>query len=278
VPLVAGVDSSTQACTIVLRDADDGRIVASAEAPHPKAVPPCSEQRPEAWWAALQVAARQLDLADVVALSVDGQGHGLVVLDAAGRAIRPAKLWNDTTTAAEARELVALMGSEEWARRTGIVPIAAITISKLLWFKRHEPDGFKRLSKVLLPPDYLTYRLTGAYVTDRSAGSGSGYMDVASSAWDLDVLAFVDADCDWLSMLPHVAGPTEPAGRVSRAASQATGFPEGAVVGPGANDQPVSALALGINALPWPMSKRIRFPSASIQREKPCSAISGAEA
>ena len=225
-PLVAGIDSSTQACTIVLRDADDGRIVASAEAPHPAAVPPISEQQPEAWWEALQAAAHQLDLTDVVALSVDGQGHGLVVLDATGRPIRPAKLWNDTTTATEARELVDQLGPAEWARRTGIVPISAITISKLLWFKRHDPDGFERLDKVLLPPDYLTYCLTGAWVTDRSAGSGSGYMDVTSSAWDLDVLGLVDAECDWSSMLPHVAGPTEAAGRVSRAAARATGFPE----------------------------------------------------
>jgi len=245
-PLVAGVDSSTQACTIVLRDADDGRIVASAEAPHPAAAPPRSEQHPEAWWEALQAAAHQLDLTDVVALSVDGQGHGLVVLDADGQAIRPAKLWNDTTTATEARELVAQLGREEWARRTGVVPISAITISKLLWFKRHEPDGFERLDKVLLPPDYLTYCLTGAYVTDRSAGSGSGYMDVTSSAWDLDVLGLVDAERDWSSTLPHVAGPTEAAGRVSRAAARATGFLEGVVVGPGANDQPVSALAMGV--------------------------------
>ena len=245
-PLVAGIDSSTQACTIVLRDADDGRIMASAEAPHPAAVPPISEQQPEAWWEALQAAAHQLDLTDVVALRVDGQGHALVVLDATGRPMRPAELWNDTTTATEARELVDQLGSAEWARRMGIVPISAITISKLLWFKRHDPDGFERLDKVLLPPDYLTYCLTGAWVTDRSAGSGSGYMDVTSSAWDLDVLGLVDAECDWSSMLPHVAGPTEAAGRVSRAAARATGFPEGAVVGPGANDQPVSVLALGL--------------------------------
>ena len=247
-PLVAGIDSSTQACTIVLRDADSGRIVASAESPHPRATPPVSEQAPEAWWEALCLAARQLDLSDVVAVSIDGQGHGLVPLDAAGRVIRPAKLWNDTTSTVEARELVAMLGREGWSRRTGIVPVSAITIAKLLWFKRHESASFDRMSTLLVPPDYLTYCLTGAFVTDRSAGSGTGYMDVVSSAWDLGVLALVDADRDWPSMLPHVAGPIERAGHVSRTAAEATGFPAGIVVGPGANDQPVSALALGVIA------------------------------
>jgi xylulokinase len=245
-PLVAGIDSSTQACTIVLRDADSGRIVASAEAPHPRTTPPASEQSPEAWWEALRLAARELDLRDVVAVSVDGQGHGLVALDASGRVIRPAKLWNDTTSTAEARELVAMLGSESWSRRTGIVPVSAITIAKLLWLKRHEPANFDRLATLLVPPDYLTFRLTGYFVTDRSAGSGTGYMDVTTSRWDVDILAMVDAGRDWSAMLPRIAGPTEPAGRVTHAASAATGFPEGAIVGPGANDQPVSALALGI--------------------------------
>src|ERR1700687_954405 len=100
--LVAGIDSSTQSCTIVLRDADTGRVVSTARAPHPRTTPPVSEQSPEDWWHALVTAPRGLDLQDVVALSIDGQGHGLVVLDASGVVIRPVKLWNDTTSAPEA--------------------------------------------------------------------------------------------------------------------------------------------------------------------------------
>ena len=134
--LVAGVDSSTQACLIVLRDADDGRVVAEAEASHPPAHPPASEQWPEDWWSALCAAAHQLDLCDVAAVSIGGQGHGLVALDASGKAVRPAKLWNDTTASDEARELVGLLGAEAWARRTGIVPTSAITVAKLLWLAR----------------------------------------------------------------------------------------------------------------------------------------------
>ena len=245
-PLVAGIDSSTQACTIVLRDADDGRVVATAEAPHPPASPPVSEQAPEAWWEALLGAARQLDLRDVVAVSIDGQGHGLVVLDAAGRALRPAKLWNDLTATAEARQLVELLGAEGWARRTGIVPTSAITIAKVLWLKQHEPWVLDKASMLLLPPNYLTYRLTAAHVTDRSEGAGTGYMDAAASAWDTDILTLVDDQRDWASMLPSVAGPVDAAGTMTNQAARATGFPEGIMVGPGANDQPVAALALGV--------------------------------
>lgn len=245
-PLVAGVDSSTQACTIVLRDADDGRIVASAEAPHPLARPPISEQPPTAWWTALIEAAGQLDLHDVAAISVDGQGHGLVPLDAARRVIRPAKLWNDTTSSAESAELIERLGRDAWARRTGIVPVPAITITKLLWLRRHEPANFARLATVLLPPDYLTYRLTDSFVTDRSAGSGTGYLDAASSTWDPSLLALVDDIVAWLPRLPLILGPQEAAGAVTADAAAATGIRPGTIVGPGANDQPVCALALGI--------------------------------
>jgi xylulokinase len=245
VPLVAGVDSSTQACTVVLRDADNGRIVATSEAPHPPAAPPVSEQAPGAWWEALCAAARQLDLRQVAAVSVDGQGHGLVALDNARHVIRPAKLWNDTSAAVEARELVARLGAVEWARRTGIVPVSAITIAKLLWLARHEPDNFRRLAAVALPPDYLNLCLTGNLVTDRSEASGTGYLDSRTSAWDIGLLALVDDGVDWLPRLPHVAGPCERAGVVSREAAAATGLPRGISVGPGANDQPVNALSLG---------------------------------
>ena len=245
-PLVAGVDSSTQACTVVLRDADDGTIVGSAEAPHPLAAPPCSEQAPSAWWDAFTLAAERLDLEDVASIAVDGQGHGLVALDSSAVVIRPAKLWNDTTSSAEARELVARLGAEAWARRTGIVPVAAITISKLLWLRRHEPDAFARLATVLLPPDYLGYRLTGRFVTDRSEGAGTGYLDAATSTWDLELLGLVDDAVDWSSMLPQVHGPSQAAGAVTSEASRASGLRTGTLVGPGANDQPVAALALGI--------------------------------
>lgn len=244
--LVAGADSSTQSCTVVLRNADDGRLVATAEAPHPPTKPPVSEQHPEAWWSGLVAACRQLSMDDVDAISVDAQGHGLVALDDDGEVIRPAKLWNDTTSSPEAEELVARLGREAWASRTGIVPVPAITITKLLWLKRHEPENFARIATILLPSDYLTFRLTGNFVTDRTEASGTGYFDAASSTWDLDLLALVDNRVDWSPRLPRIAGPNQCVGRVTAGAAEATGIPEGALVGPGANDQPVNALALGL--------------------------------
>ena len=243
--LVAGVDSSTQSCTIVLRDADDGRIVGVASSPHPPTTPPVSEQRPVDWWAALQMAARQLDLRDVVAISVDGQGHGLVALDGSDNVIRPAKLWNDTTSAPEAAELVRRLGPEAWAHRTGSVPTAAFTITKLLWLARHEPENFARIATVLLPADWLMFRLTGGLRTDRSAASGTGYFSPAESAWLPDLLELVGGE-GWRPKLPALVGPDDAAGSVSAEAGEALGLEAGIAVGPGCNDQPPAALALGI--------------------------------
>jgi xylulokinase len=243
--LVAGIDSSTQSCTVVLRDADDGRIVGTASTPHPPTTPPVSEQHPEAWWAALRQALGKLDVHDVRALSVDGQGHGLVALDRLNRVIRPAKLWNDTTSAPEARELVERLGPETWARRVGTVPTAAFTITKLLWVARHEPGNFARIATVLLPADWVMFRLTGSFRTDRSAASGTGYYSAGQGEWLPDILALAGGD-GWLPALPVVVGPDDVAGTVTAEASEDTGLQAGVLVGPGCNDQPPSALAFGI--------------------------------
>lgn len=243
--LVAGVDSSTQSCTIVLRDADDGRTVGVASSPHPPTRPPVSEQHPADWWAALQLAARQLDLCDVVAISVDGQGHGLVALDDTYNVIRPTKLWNDTTSAPEAAELVQRLGPAAWAQRTGSVPTAAFTITKLLWLVRHEPESFARIAAVLLPADWIMFRLTGSVHTDRSAASGTGYFSPVASVWLPDILELAGGE-GWRPELPVLLGPDDTAGPVSAAAGEALGLRAGILVGPGCNDQPPAALALGI--------------------------------
>ncbi len=244
-PLVAGVDTSTQSCTVVLRDADDGRVLGTACAPHPPTTPPVSEQDPGAWWTALRLALGKLDVHDVRALSVDGQGHGLVALDGSDQVIRPAKLWNDTTSAPEARELVERLGPETWARRVGTVPTAAFTLTKLLWVARHEPGNFARIATVLLPADWVMYRLTGHFRTDRSAASGTGYYSAGEGAWLPDMLALVGGE-GWLPALPEVVGPDEIAGTVTEEAGAELGLAAGVLVGPGCNDQPPSALAFGI--------------------------------
>ncbi|AXG81657.1 xylulokinase [Streptomyces paludis] len=249
--LVAGVDSSTQSCKVELRARDDGRLMGSGSAPHPPATPPASEQDPGAWWdafvLAFSAAVRDAGAApgDVSAISVAAQCHGLVVLDAHDEVIRPAKLWNDTTSTPELLELRARIGDAALIRRTGSLPTAAFTLSKIAWLARHEPHAFARVRRILLPHDYLTFRLTGRAVTDRSEASGTAYYDAAENRYLTEHLDLV-ADADWLPMLPAVLGPDEPAGEVTPAALDALGLRGPVLVGAGGGDQHAAALGLGM--------------------------------
>ena len=227
-----GVDSSTQATKVEVRDADTGKLVASGRNPHPPTTPPRSEQDPTAWWEALEPLLRD----DVDAVSVAAQQHGLVALDDRRALIRPAKLWNDTESAADAGWLLKqLGGAVPWAAACGSVPVAAFTITKLSWLHRTEPDAFARLAHVLLPHDWLTFRLAGELVTDRGDASGTGYWSPAEDRWRFDLLGIVDGDRDWEPMLPRVLGPTAAAGEW-----------RGAVVGPGTGDNMAAALGIGM--------------------------------
>ena len=249
--LIAGVDSSTQSTKVVLHDEDDFTVVGRGSGAHPPTFPPVSEQDPEGWWTAFgsalsdALAAAGAAATDVRAISVAAQCHGLVALDRSGTVVRPAKLWNDTTSSPQMSRLLEQMPSGEWARRTGSVPTAAFTISKLLWLRDHEPENFARTATVLLPHDWLTFRLTGQTVTDRSEASGTGYFDASRDCYDHELLALVDAEVDWAPMLPTVLGPSTAAGTVSSAAVEALGLRRDTVVGPGAGDQHASALGLG---------------------------------
>ncbi|MFI0424720.1 xylulokinase [Spongiactinospora sp. 9N601] len=249
-PLVAGIDSSTQSCTVELRDADSGALLGSGRAPHPVTHPPVSEQDPAAWWAALRIAlagacaAAGVRPAEIGALSVGAQCHGLVALDTAGAVIRPAKLWNATTSA---RQAAALRPRVNWPDAIGLTPTAALTITKLAWLAEHEPENLTRIATVLLPHDWLTYRLTGERVTDRSDASGTGYYAAFEGRWRTDLLAeFVSADVDWAAALPRVLGPAEPAGTVSADAARELGLRPDTPVGPGGGDQHLGAVGLGL--------------------------------
>ena len=138
-PVVVGVDSSTQSCKVEVRDAATGALVGSGRAPHPHTTPPCSEQDPGDWWDALTAARAEAGHeSEVVTTSVAAQQHGLVLTDAAGASLRPAKLWNDTESAPDARWLLDQLpgGAEAWAEAVGSVPVAAFTITKLSWVHR----------------------------------------------------------------------------------------------------------------------------------------------
>ncbi len=252
VPLVAGVDSSTQSCTVELRDAEGGQLRGTGRAPHPATHPPVSEQDPQRWWSALREAlAAALHQAgrrarDVAAVSVGAQCHGLVVLGAGGEVLRPAKLWNDTTSAAQASAMVADAGGPWWAQVTGLQLTAALTVTKLAWLRDHEPEVLERTRSVLLPHDWLTHRLTGLRTTDRSEASGTGYYGSAEGRWRTDVLDRYVGSAAWGERLPAVLGPSEVAGAVDGPAAADLGLARSTVVGPGGGDQHLGAVGLGL--------------------------------
>jgi xylulokinase len=233
-PLVAGVDSSTQSCKVVVRDADSGALVRSGRAPHPDG----TEVDPEAWWIALKSACEQAGgLDDVAAVAVAAQQHGMVCLDEAGAVVRPALLWNDTRSAGAAADLVAELSAATWAQSVGSVPVASFTVTKLRWLAEHEPAAAERTAAACLPHDWLTWRLAGAgdlagLTTDRSDASGTGYWSPATGEYRLDLLerAFGRS-----AQLPTVCGP--------RGAVGVTGT--GVHIGPGAGDNAAAALGLG---------------------------------
>ena len=232
--LVAGVDSSTQSCTVVVRDAATGALVRQGRAPHP----PGTSVDPAAWWHALQAALEQAGGLDgVAAIAVAGQQHGMVCLSAGGEVVRPALLWNDTRSAGAARDLVAELGAQAWAEATGSVPVASFTATKLRWLATHEPEHAAATAAVCLPHDWLTWKLRGTgalddLVTDRSDASGTGYFGPDGYRRDLLERALGRSDV----LLPRVLGPGEAAGRT----------PDGLVLGPGAGDNAAAALGLGV--------------------------------
>ncbi len=249
-PLVAGIDSSTQSTKVEVRELETGALVATGRAPHPPTSPRRSEQDPASWWSALVEALAQVrpHLNRVVALSIAGQQHGLVVVDSAGTTIRPAKLWNDTTSAPHAAALRERLGAGEWASRCGVVPVASFTITKLAWLADKEPEHLELVDKVMLPHDWLTWRLTGQHVTDRGDASGTGWWSPVDGCYRTDLLGLVVEDPElWLSKLPAVLGPTESAGTVVDDVADELGLGRGVVVGPGTGDNMAAALGLALS-------------------------------
>lgn len=234
--LVAGIDSSTQSCKVVVCDARTGEVVRSARAPHPDG----TEVHPDRWWEALEQVTAGGVLDGVSAISVGGQQHGMVCLDEDQQVVRPALLWNDTRSAPDALDLVdELGGPQAWADATGVVPVAAITVTKLRWLARHEPGHLARTRTCVLPHDWLTSRLLAGggtvqrWVTDRSDASGSGYYSASTDTYRPDLLQLATGrDLE----LPEVLGPRTAAGRT----------PGGLLVGPGAGDNAAAALGLSL--------------------------------
>jgi xylulokinase len=249
--LVAGIDSSTQSCKVVVRDLETGNIVRTGRASHPTG----TEVDPNAWWDALLAAIDDAGgLKDVSAFSVAAQQHGMVVLDAEGRVIRPALLWNDTRSAQAAKDLIAEVGAEEYAARTGLVPVASFTATKLRWLRDNEPENAARVEAVALPHDWLTWRLRGygpqdesvngprleELTTDRSDASGTGYWNPTTGRYDRELFELA---LGHPAMLPRVMKPGAWGGESAKFAEQ--GIRAARVIGVGAGDNAAAALGLG---------------------------------
>lgn len=251
-PVVAGVDSSTQSCKVELRDLDSGHLLGRGAAPHPPAFGPRSEQDPADWWRAFErafadaVAAAGVRAGDVAGLSVAAQCHGLVPLDADGTVIRPAKLWNDTTSAPQLHRLRERIGEQNWIEAVGSLPTAAFTIAKLAWLAEVEPANLARLDRICLPHDWLTLQLSGRHVTDRSEASGTGYYSSAKPQYLHEILALVDDSRDWTTALPEVLAADEAACAAATGAARFLGISPTAVIGGGGGDQHAAALGLTV--------------------------------
>ena len=255
-PFVAGVDSSTQSCKIVIYDPASGKIIREGRASHPDG----SEVDPQAWWDAFLEAVRAAGgLDDVRALSVGGQQHGMVCLDERGEVIRPALLWNDTRSAEAARELILERGDGDseagarwWAQATGLVPVASFTVTKLRWVADNEPENAREIAAICLPHDWLSWKIRGGFeavgleglCTDRSDASGTGYMDRADAVYRGEILAqalrisLKEAEA---IILPKICEPMEAMGF----GDPRHGWGE-IEIGPGCGDNAGAALGVGL--------------------------------
>ena len=255
-PFVAGVDSSTQSCKVVIYDPASGRIVREGRASHPEG----SEVDPQAWWEAFLEAVRAAGgLDDVRALSVGGQQHGMVCLDERGEVIRPALLWNDTRSAGAAEELTCERGDGDrergarwWAQATGLVPVASFTVTKLRWLADNEPENARKIAAICLPHDWLSWKIRGGFeavglaglCTDRSDASGTGYMDRADAVYRREILAQalrISLEEAEGIILPKICEPMETMG----CGDLAQGWGEIAI-GPGCGDNAGAALGVGL--------------------------------
>ncbi|MDP1846230.1 MAG: xylulokinase [Solirubrobacteraceae bacterium] len=235
--LLAGLDVGTSSVKGLLVSPDDGAVLARAEVPHRLSTPRpgWAEQDPEDWWAGAQaVLARLASQGEIGAIGLTGQMHGLVALDAAGRVLRPAMLWNDGRTGAECAEIEAAVGLRRLIELTGNRALTGFTAPKLRWIARHEPDVYARIDRVMLPKDYVRLRLCGEHATDVADASGTLLFDVAGRRWSDEMLAALDVDPAWLPRAlesPEVSGVT----------------PGGIPVAAGAGDQAAGALGVGVD-------------------------------
>jgi xylulokinase len=248
-----GIDCGTQSTKALLVDASSEEVLGMGRAAHEliESADGTREQHPDWWLAGLQAAVREALASDatpveVAGIGVSGQQHGLVCLDAADRPVRPAKLWNDTTTAAECDVLTEQVGGFQAALDlTGNTFLPGYTAPKVLWLRRHEPHAYAATRRMCLPHDYLNLWLTGTFATEPGDASGTAYFDVRRRQYSPPVLAAIDPDRDWQTSLPPLAPSIGLLGRLRREAADALGLPAGIPVSGGGGDNMMAAIGVG---------------------------------
>jgi len=251
--LLIGIDSGTQSTKALVVDAKSGRVLGAGSQAYdliPNLPPGAKEQHPHTWRdataKAIQGALKQAKAraGEVVAIGVSGQQHGFVPLDKTGEVIRPAKLWCDTSTAAECDAITAALGGpKKTIKALGNAVLPGFTASKILWLKRNEPKNFAKLATVLLPHDYLNFWLTGERVMEFGDASGTALLDVRKRKWATAVLEAIDADL--ADKLPPLISSDQPAGTLQASTAHELGLQPGVLVSAGGGDNMMGAIGTG---------------------------------
>ena len=246
-----GIDTSTTSSKALLID-EKGQVITVASSPHTLQIPHplWSEQAPGEWWDAVAASIRSvLEKAGgggerIAAIGLTGQMHGLVLLDEGGDVLRPAILWNDQRTQSQCDEIHRRIGKGRFIQITGNVALTGFTAPKILWVKENEPEIYAKAKHVLLPKDYIRYRLTGRYAMDKADGAGTVLFDLQSRNWSHEVLSALEIDPVWM---PHTFEGPEFTGVVTEEVAAFTGLKAGTPVVAGGGDQ--SAQAVGVGAV-----------------------------
>lgn len=244
-----GIDTSTTGSKALIID-DRGEVIAVASSPHTLQTPRplWSEQDPREWWDAVATSIRSvLEKAsiggeEIRAVGLTGQMHGLVLLDDAGNVLRPAILWNDQRTQSQCDEIHDRIGKEKFIQITGNVALTGFTAPKILWVKENEPEMYAKAKHVLLPKDYIRYKLTGEFALDKADGAGTVLFDLKSRDWSDEVLSALDIPRAWM---PKTFEGTEFTGFVTEEAEKLTGLKVGTPVAAGGGDQAAGAVGVG---------------------------------
>jgi len=244
-----GIDASTTATkAILINESGEVVCVAATEYPFETPYPLWSEQEADLWWNGTVESIRKVmsesgvNPVDVKGIGLTGQMHGLVLLDGEGKPLRPAILWNDQRTGAECDEIRERIGKQRFIQITGNDALTGFTAPKVLWVQNHEPELYSKARHILLPKDYVRFKLTGEYAMDKADGAGTVLMDLHTRDWSTEVLEALNIDPSWLP--PTFEGP-QITGVINKFAAEATGLLEGTPVVAGGGDQAAQAVGVG---------------------------------